>query len=77
MTPSLYEKMFRTRARGKGRPPGGDVIFPIREKEHKDLAQLARQRAFAIVLEENKDRLSELFESEYKVLERQRRREAN
>lgn len=66
---SKYEQMFGVRHRRSGRPGGGnDVIFPG-EGMHPLIQRIAARRATAVVLEEQKDRLADLFRREARVLE--------
>lgn len=72
---SVYEQMFKTRHRRAGRPVredgqdalfgagGGDGVSPI-------LRRVAERRAYAVVHEEQRARLREVFEGELKVLRR-------
>lgn len=67
---SEYEQKFHTRHRRSGRPGGGeDVIFPG-DGVHPVIQRIAARRATAVVLDENKDRLSALYARERRVLER-------
>ena len=68
---SEYEQMFNTRHRGPGRPSDGDgeVLFPAGE-EHPVLVKIAQRRAFAVVHQEQRDRLSGLYNAELRVLRR-------
>lgn len=75
---SEYEQMFKTRHRRAGRPPAdaatgldrnGGVLFEAGDT-HPLLVKLAQRRAFAIVHEENRDRLAALFKAELRVLKR-------
>jgi len=68
---STYEQMFRTRHRRSGRPVrsddeplfGGVDVEPV-------LRRVAERRAYAVVHEEQRARLREVFEGELKVLRR-------
>ncbi len=68
---SPYEQTFGTRYRGSGRP-SGERVFPSVDESGLDPAvhQVAKRRAFAVVHEENKDRLVEVFSAEAAVLRR-------
>ena len=68
---SIYEQMFKTRHRRAGRPvsDGGDVLFPS-GGEHPLRVRIAERRAFAVVHEEQRERLREVFGVELKVLRR-------
>lgn len=65
---STYEQTFGTRHRGPGRPSGEDV-FP-RSDVHPLLRKVAQRRAFAVVHENNKEELAELYSEELAVLKR-------
>jgi hypothetical protein len=70
---SPYEVLFRTRHRGPGRPAEDDGLDtePMFAYEgHPVFQRVAQRRAYAVVHEENKDRLREVFRKELKVLER-------
>jgi hypothetical protein len=69
---SIYETMFGTRHRGPGRPNDTDDTEPLfpTGNTHVLLADVAMRRAYAVVHEENKARLREVFTKELKVLER-------
>jgi hypothetical protein len=69
---SEYEQKFRTRHRTPGRPTDTEDVEPLfpAGDAHPVLANVARRRAYALVHEENKDRLREVFASELKVLRR-------
>jgi len=75
---SRYEALFGVepgRNRRPGRPSsdadgGGKqrrFLFSTFGKD-KDIAKKARQRAIAVLLHENKDRASDLYEAEYEAL---------
>jgi hypothetical protein len=69
---SIYEQMFKTRHRRAGRPIRDEddgVLFPSTDA-HPVLVRVAERRAFAVVHEENRDRLREVFRVELKVLSR-------
>jgi len=68
---SEYEQLFGTRHRGPGRPVGsdGEVLFPAVDV-HPALSRLAARRAFAVVHEEQRDRLADLYAKELTVLKR-------
>lgn len=68
---SVYEQLFKTRHRGSGRPAAGSVddepLFPAGDR-HPLIVRVAQRRAYAVIHEENKARLRELFASEVRVL---------
>lgn len=68
---SPYEQLFNTRYRGRGRPADRDdePLFPA-EGIHPAVAGIARRRAYAVVHEEARDRLREVFRAEVRVLKR-------
>lgn len=72
---SIYEAMFKTRHRRSGRPalgePGGDgeTLFPS-GGAHPLLVRVAERRAVAVVHEEQRSRLNEVFRKELAVLAR-------
>lgn len=69
---SIYENLFGSRHRGPGRPTDTDdtdPLFPTGEN-HPLLTDVAMRRAYAVVHEENKDRLREVFRTELNVLRR-------
>jgi hypothetical protein len=69
---SEYEQTFGTRHRGPGRPrvmEDGEVLFPSGDV-HPVLVRVAQRRAYAVVHEENRERLHELYLSELAVLKR-------
>lgn len=68
---SEYEQHFGTRHRGPGRPMGddGEVLFPAAD-QHPVLVKVAQRRAFALVHEEQRDRLRSLYLAELAVLRR-------
>jgi hypothetical protein len=70
---SIYEQMFRTRHRTAGRPVRdddlSDVLFPS-NGEHPVIVRVAERRAYAVVHEEQRGRLREVFGVELKVLRR-------
>ena len=72
-TASIYEQTFRTRHRGAGRPArdsaGEDILFSA-DGVHPVLVKVAQRRAFAVVHEEQRERLREVFGVELKVLKR-------
>lgn len=77
---SEYERLFGVRRnRRPGRPRGvrpQHFVFPRAGKD-PDVARAARQRAVAVVMEENKERLRSLYESEYALLESRKESAAN
>lgn len=75
---SEYEQMFKTRHRRAGRPPAAaasgldenrGVLFDGSDSD-PILVRVAQRRSFAIVHEENRERLAQLFKAELKVLRR-------
>ena len=46
-----------------------EVLFPAGDV-HPTIASLAERRAYAVVHEENRDRLSEVFHKELQILKR-------
>jgi hypothetical protein len=74
---SPYEQKFRTRHRGPGRPSEDDAgVDPepvFMADEDPVIKKVAQTRAYAVVHEENKDRLREVFQAEIKVLRRRGR----
>jgi hypothetical protein len=67
---SPYEQTFKTRHRRAGRPVGDvDPVFAGYDAEPV-IALIAKRRAYAVVHEEQRARLSEVFERELKVLNR-------
>lgn len=68
---SIYEQMFKTRHRRVGRPSreDDDVLFPSGDA-HPLLVRVAERRAFAVVHEEQRDRLRQVYGVELKVLSR-------
>lgn len=69
---SPYEQKFGTRHRRVGRPSGDtEPLFKVDSSAvHPLLAAVAKRRAHAVVLEEQKERLADLFARELKVLRR-------
>ena len=69
---SEYEQLFQTRHRRAGRPSrenGDDVLFPSGDVDPV-LTRVAQRRAFAVVHEEQRARLTTVFHNELKVLKR-------
>lgn len=70
---SVYEQMFGTRHRSVGRP-AGDVepvfVDPTGGGVDPLLLSVAKRRAYAVVHQENRERLAEVFAVELKVLRR-------
>lgn len=64
---SEYEQRFGTRHRGRGRPSG---VGPLMDGVGVDplLVRIAKNRAFAVVHDEQTDRLRALFTAELAVL---------
>lgn len=70
---SPYEQRFETRHRRVGRPSGSESsasLFAVGAGVHPLLAAVAKRRAHAVLLEEHRERLGELFGAELKVLKR-------
>lgn len=69
---SEYEQMFRTRHRRSGRPvrADGETLFGSAGDVDPILRRVAERRAYAVVHEENRDRLKKIFLDELKVLRR-------
>jgi len=72
---SIYEQKFGTRHRGAGRPTGD--VEPLFASAGINLAEVdpvlvnvAKRRAYAVVHEEGRERLAEVFKKELKVLKR-------
>jgi len=72
---SIYEQMFGTRHRGAGRPTGDTE--PLFASAGVDLTtvdvvlvNVAKRRAYAVVHEEQRERLADVFMRELKVLQR-------
>lgn len=70
---SEYEQLFKTRHRGPGRPSRDDgsdePLFPSSDLD-PILVRTAERRAFAVVHEENRERLRAIYHSELAVLKR-------
>lgn len=67
---SLYEQRFGTRYRGRGRPAGsgaGSDVFAGTDA-HPLLVRAARQRTLAVVFDEQRKRMGEVFRAELAVL---------
>jgi len=69
-TASPYEQTFQTRHRQVGRPSGD--VEPLFAGADADpvIALIAKRRAYAVVHEEQRARLKEVFDKELKVLKR-------
>lgn len=65
---SVYESLFGVRHRGPGRP-GSETMFPG-DGVPRLIADLARRRAYAVVHEEQRPRLREVYFTEVDVLKR-------
>lgn len=65
---SPFEQTFKTRYRGPGRPSSSDTFEPV--DAHPLLKKQAQRRAFAVVHENSKDDLNEIFLAELAVLKR-------
>lgn len=69
-TASPYEQTFKTRHRRAGRPLGDvDPLFAGSDADPV-IALVAKRRAYAVVHQEQRARLQEVWESELKVLKR-------
>jgi hypothetical protein len=66
---SIYEQLFGVRHRRAGRPAGDEPVFVAPDVDPV-IAMVAKRRAYAVVHEENKDRLATVFAQELKVLKR-------
>lgn len=67
---SVYEQTFGTRHRRAGRPVGDtEPLFGGVEADPVIVA-VAKRRAYAVVHEEQRDRLRDVFDRELKVLKR-------
>lgn len=68
---SPYEQTFKTRYRPSGRP-SGENVFPSVEESGLDpsVHLVAKRRAQAVVLAENRERMAEVFSAEAAVLRR-------
>lgn len=73
-TRSLYEALFEVvpgKNRRPGRPEGAGsgkrFMFSTTGRD-REIAKKARQRAIAIVIHENKERVRELYDAEYEAL---------
>lgn len=69
-TASPYEQMFKTRHRGRGRPDGDVQPIFVAEGVDPVLVSVAKRRAYAVVHQEQRERMREIFEAELKVLRR-------
>lgn len=70
---SAFEQKFGVRHRGVGRPAGmsrDDVLFPRTGGDPEAMCRIAIRRAYAVVHEENRDRLTALYRAELAVLRR-------
>jgi hypothetical protein len=67
---SIYEQTFGVRHRRAGRPAGDAEPVFVAPDVDPLIAMVAKRRAYAVVHEENKDRLAEVFAAELKVLKR-------
>ena len=65
---SPYEQLFKTRHRGRGRPDGSVEPVFVAEGVDPVLIAVARRRAYAVVHEEQRDRMREVFRAELRVL---------
>ena len=72
-TTSIYETTFGTRHRPVGRPAksedgaAGEVLFPAGNAAPL-IASIARRRAYAVLHQESRERLAEIFAIELSVL---------
>jgi len=72
---SPYEKVFGVRHRGSGRPTGSGedgAVFPRAVHNGVDplIVAVAKRRAYAVIHQEQRERLSEIFAAEVGVLKR-------
>jgi len=68
---SPYENIFGTRHRGRGRPDGSvEPVFVAPGEVDPILVQVAKRRAYAVVHEEQRERMGDVFVAELKVLKR-------
>jgi hypothetical protein len=67
---SPYEVLFGTRHRRRGRPDGSTEVTFDGAGVDPVIRSVAKRRAFAVVHEENRARLKEVYEAELKVLGR-------
>lgn len=68
---SPYEMTFNTRHRSVGRPAGDvEPLFSVGGMVDPVIAMIAKRRAYAVVHQEQRDRLAEVFDAELKVLKR-------
>ena len=65
---SPFESIFKTRYRGPGRPAESETFSPV--DVHPVIKQQAQRRAYAVLHEESKARLDEVFLEEVAVLRR-------
>lgn len=66
---SIYERTFKTRQRSVGRPADAEPVFAPVDVDPV-IRTIAQRRAYAVVHEENKGRLAEVFIAEVGVLRR-------
>lgn len=66
---SPYEKTFGTRHRRVGRPADREPLFLAPDVDPL-IALIAKRRAFAVVHEEQRERMADVFAQELKVLRR-------
>lgn len=69
-TASPYEQTFKTRYRRVGRPADDREPLFARPDADPVLALIAKRRAYAVVHEEQRARLAEVFDRELRVLNR-------
>lgn len=78
---SVYEQMFGTVKRGVGRPAGDtDPVFASAadlERFEPAVVSAAKRRAYAVIHEENRVRLREVFLKELKVLDKRNRKSSD
>lgn len=67
---SPYEQTFKTRHRRVGRPVGDNEPLFAGVDADPVIALIAKRRAYAVVHEEQRDRLKEVFDKELRVLKR-------
>jgi hypothetical protein len=67
---SIYEQLFGVRHRRAGRPSGDTEPVFVAPDVDPLIALVAKRRAYAVIHEENKDRLAAVFNKELAVLKR-------
>lgn len=69
-TASIYEQLFQTRHRRAGRPLGDTKPLFAGTDADPLIQMVAKRRAYAVVHEEQRDRLKQVFDTELRVLKR-------